>query len=576
MEELEKGTTFFTQVHWQIHRPNVHSLVLRSGEYKIDKMNKNYIKCFSINDKNVTGISCFVPLETPHNVPTTELSEPEIPCYFLPENMDLPEGLALFYTHKMKLRFPSNTQTGLHFVIAPTIRMTKNNYVQAVKNLNWHLCTIKAAAKITELVCSDDDLDGVEDARMVELYWLTEIWYEKAMDAMDRIHAIDIHTWIALEKPSFQDLLQHESRAHIVFSALIRMKVNRFVTYVTELMHQKDILGELKNAFGRVYNENQLVSCSSEAILHLWCRYVKPPDYFLLESPNDWRLTNKIFVITKFLNGAQNESSSIIEHIAKKINEKRLTRYYLTHQPKFTTFKSDVERTVAERVLEQSKIIATLQSFSEYREITTENQQTNELIEQIGQQGILFRKLTSDGYANSIRSANLAGDVIFYLNKIAAEPLEDKELLDVLNDRSLVGSAVIIGGLTTLLSLATPSVNRARIRTLPQIFNLAAAAGGVAMTSILENLNTASQHTIEENSKILKDIEAINTTIDSIVKVTQVYRDFWAKILKNLGNTKENITESNKTVAEGYINGWEKIKNTFDDYCEMLNKCLEH
>ncbi|CAG8465617.1 3197_t:CDS:2, partial [Diversispora eburnea] len=48
---------------------------------------------------------------------------------------------------------------------------------------------------------------------MTELYWLIEIWYKKATNDMDRLYANNIHTWIALDKPSFQDLLQHEPRA---------------------------------------------------------------------------------------------------------------------------------------------------------------------------------------------------------------------------------------------------------------------------------------------------------------------------------------------------------------------------
>ncbi|CAG8632630.1 11468_t:CDS:1, partial [Paraglomus brasilianum] len=72
----------------------------------------------------------------------------------------LSEGLALFYTHKMKLRFPEGIQTGLHFVIAPTRCMTKEDYEQAVKDLSWQLCTIKASAEMKELISHDDDLEG--------------------------------------------------------------------------------------------------------------------------------------------------------------------------------------------------------------------------------------------------------------------------------------------------------------------------------------------------------------------------------------------------------------------------------
>ncbi|KAF0453065.1 serine/threonine protein kinase [Gigaspora margarita] len=242
--ELEKGSSF-TQIPWQIYRPNAILQELYSGDYKLDESDNTYIKYYEINDKKAKGVSCFVPLETPHNVPSERLNGPEIPYYFLPEGSYLSEGLALIYTHRMKLRFPSGDQGGLHFVIAPTKRMKKEQYEQTVKELDWQLCTIKVSAEMDELISRDDDLEGVEDFRMNELYWLMEIWHAQATNAMDRLHANDIHTWISLDKPSFQDLILHEARAYIVFSILARMNSSIPVTHVTELMYLGDILGEL-------------------------------------------------------------------------------------------------------------------------------------------------------------------------------------------------------------------------------------------------------------------------------------------------------------------------------------------
>ncbi|CAG8687867.1 16083_t:CDS:2 [Rhizophagus irregularis] len=216
IEEPEKGSTY-TQVSWDVHRPNaMHQEICRR----------------------------------PHNTPNKSLSNENIHCYFIPQGTSLPEGLALFYTHKMKLRFPSDVQGALHFVIAPTISMTKENYEQLIRNLDWQICNLKASAEMNELISLDDDLDGVEDFRMKELYWLMEIWYMQTTYAMDRLHANDIHTWIALDKPSFDDLIQHESRAYIVFSALSRMNVRTPASHVTELTYLGDILGELEDAFG--------------------------------------------------------------------------------------------------------------------------------------------------------------------------------------------------------------------------------------------------------------------------------------------------------------------------------------
>src|SRR4051812_17833712 len=211
MEEPARGATF-TQVPWDIHRPDALLQELYSGDYKLDKTDNRYIEHYKVNDKRAKGVSCFVPLESPRNLLNEKLSKEQYSCYFLPEGTSLFEGLALIYTHKMKLRFPSGIQTGLHFVIAPTKHMKKEIYEQATKDLGWQLCTIKASAETIELISFDDDLDNVEDFQMNELYWLMEIWHMQTTYAMDRLHANDIHTWIALDKPSFQDLIQHESR----------------------------------------------------------------------------------------------------------------------------------------------------------------------------------------------------------------------------------------------------------------------------------------------------------------------------------------------------------------------------
>ncbi|RHZ83018.1 hypothetical protein Glove_100g13 [Diversispora epigaea] len=66
-------------------------------------------------------------------------------------------------------------QRGLHFFIAPMVCMTKENYVQVVKEMNWHLCTIKVFAEMNKLISSNEDLDSVEDFRMTELYLLMGI-----------------------------------------------------------------------------------------------------------------------------------------------------------------------------------------------------------------------------------------------------------------------------------------------------------------------------------------------------------------------------------------------------------------
>src|SRR6266540_5062527 len=99
------------------------------GDYRLDK-NGRHLKSYYSDDKNVKRVFCFffMPLEVPHNIPNKKLSKKDILYYFLPEGICFSEGLALFYTHNMKLQFPSGEQIGLYFIIAPIMRMTKENY----------------------------------------------------------------------------------------------------------------------------------------------------------------------------------------------------------------------------------------------------------------------------------------------------------------------------------------------------------------------------------------------------------------------------------------------------------------
>jgi hypothetical protein len=61
---------------------------------------------------------------------------------------------------------------------------------------------------------------------------------------MDRLQANEIHTWISLDKPTFQDLLHDEDRSFYIFSMLIQLKP-KSVTYCA------DILGVLEDRFVR-------------------------------------------------------------------------------------------------------------------------------------------------------------------------------------------------------------------------------------------------------------------------------------------------------------------------------------
>ncbi|RGB21668.1 hypothetical protein C1646_777563 [Rhizophagus diaphanus] len=63
---------------------------------------------------------------------------------------------------------------------------------------------------------------------------------------MERFYANDIHTWIALKKPTFKELIHDKPCAYIIFHAIFCLNA----TTVTQKTYKYDILGELRDAFG--------------------------------------------------------------------------------------------------------------------------------------------------------------------------------------------------------------------------------------------------------------------------------------------------------------------------------------
>jgi hypothetical protein len=211
------------------------------------KLEENNVKFYPIenNDFVVPGCSSFVPLNSRNNVPSQRLPCPESPCYFLSPGTVLPDGLAIVYTKKLKTRFPSGLQYSWHFNIFPTRSMTLPEYSNMIKNLDWKPCNIKTDASPNKLVSKNDDTDGLKSIEILGLYFLMSSQYDQANNSMDRLQANEIHTWISLDKPTFQDLICDEGCSFYVFSALNQLKTES----ITLETYRVDILGELEDRF---------------------------------------------------------------------------------------------------------------------------------------------------------------------------------------------------------------------------------------------------------------------------------------------------------------------------------------
>ncbi|GBC04575.1 hypothetical protein RclHR1_05750007 [Rhizophagus clarus] len=202
-----------------IHRLGTTTKELRDEDYEL--VEEKFLRHYIYDDINSIGALCFTPLGySPHKSPISDLI-----TAILSSRILFSQGLAIVYDHKMKLRFPSCCQKGWHFCLVPTKQM--------------------ASAESKELVHKHDDLNGVRDFLITEIYLFIELWY-KQPDAMERLYANDIHTWIASKKPTFKELIRDKPRAYVIFHVLSRLNT----TSVTQKTYKYDILGELKDAFG--------------------------------------------------------------------------------------------------------------------------------------------------------------------------------------------------------------------------------------------------------------------------------------------------------------------------------------
>jgi hypothetical protein len=246
MEPIESrapqlGTTFIT-TRWTLHCLDAINAEPKAVDYDFD--NENYLKYFKFDEIHPCGISCFVLLgDPPHNNPISKKKN----CFIIAKGTTLPNGLILVFTNFMKLRYPSGIQNAWHFVIVPTERMTLISYTEAIRNLNWRLCEIKTNSELEKMIRQDNDLKGVKDFRMNMLYWLIEIWYTQTDDDLDHLLANDIHTWISIKKPNFNDLINNKQRARTAFSAMARLNTDKSVTQET---YKYTILGDLEDFFG--------------------------------------------------------------------------------------------------------------------------------------------------------------------------------------------------------------------------------------------------------------------------------------------------------------------------------------
>lgn len=150
-----------------------------------------------------------------------------------PLPINLPVGLSIVSKGTCTLRWYQNNsvknwvaQKALHFMMfANSPGLTVDDFRARFNQIGWEECHLPAAAEPAEpaeLVKLPDDLHGIEDDRIRLLYRTLDRWFLQTNDPMDKFEANGLHTWIAMKKPSFSQLLEDRFCARRIFLILLR------------------------------------------------------------------------------------------------------------------------------------------------------------------------------------------------------------------------------------------------------------------------------------------------------------------------------------------------------------------
>lgn len=225
-----------TQLSFHVHRMHTASYgtfpKLEKGnefEYEADNI---HIKHYPDGVPVDCGISVFAISAFPHLYSHPDGTE----CFVSAVNgapplpINLPVGLSIVSKGTCTLRWYQNNsvknwvaQKALHFMVfANSPGLTVDDFRARFNQIGWEECHLAAAAEPAELVKLPDDLHGIEDDRIRLLYRTLDRWFLETSDPMDKFEANWLHTWIAMKKPSFSQLLEDRFCARRIFLILLR------------------------------------------------------------------------------------------------------------------------------------------------------------------------------------------------------------------------------------------------------------------------------------------------------------------------------------------------------------------
>jgi hypothetical protein len=167
------------------------------------------------------------------------MANSQIDCFYHPQNTQLPDGVALQFTHIQSLTSITGAVVhSWHFNLFPTtdfsfaLQNIYPNRQPTPKNFNLWVreffqtslpCSMKAQGKIKKLEIHNDDYKGLKHHYMNHLFKISVCAVSD--DIEYNLFANELYTWIKLKKPTLEDLFNNQHYSWKTFCFLNDIKL---------------------------------------------------------------------------------------------------------------------------------------------------------------------------------------------------------------------------------------------------------------------------------------------------------------------------------------------------------------
>ncbi|CAG8560043.1 8486_t:CDS:1 [Ambispora leptoticha] len=266
--------------------------------------------------------------------------------------------------------------------------------------------------------------------------------------------------------------------------------------------------------------------------------------------------------------------------------------------------------------MENQLRISFLRSLSKYLQIPVEDTIVGKTKPQVKKN---VESIIESFTAVSIRSSELTGTILLYINELVQRKLENDEYLDVLEEIKKKSEMVIEAYQQTLqranhvvnklneiskkyvdrlqmleIELKTHETENKKLKyrknaffvmaffifvfIMANEFQIAAIIFVIIFAFIMRLIDRKKSFIrtqIQKNSSVSRNITNAHTRIESIIQAAKNNNQYWSKILRKVDsayqmlharNSRSRPLKLSETVAKQYIKEWENIKESFDNY----------